>query len=130
MMWDQSTIGFRDDRWADIKRVETDYGFESALEAIKFLFSIGFAISKRDGSGLKSEKGQTRYNTGSVDPDQAILSVMNTMQNLPDDISGNEVFEALVGSGSDWLQNKKDQYGYLTITNVLDLMRSEDVLPR
>ena len=126
MRWDQVTIGFDDETWGRIKKVEEAFGFGSALDASKFLFSIGFSLVRKSGDQIRKVgggKSQTRYNAGSIDPEQNILTVMNVLSEENPSISGNEAFEFLVTAGADWFEQKLSEYQFLTLADTLKLLR-------
>ena len=125
MRWDQVTIGF-DDVWGRIKKVEEEFGFGSALDASKFLFSIGFTLIRKSGDQIRKVgggKSQTRYNAGSIDPEQNILTVMNVLSDQNPGVSGNETFEFLVTKGADWFERKLSEYQLLTLADTMKLLR-------
>ena len=126
MRWDQVTIGFDDDNWSRIKKVEEEFGFGSALDASKFLFSIGFTLIRKSGDQIRKVgggKSHTRYNAGSIDPEQNILTVMNVLSDENPSVSGNETFEFLVTTGAEWFERKLAEYQFLTLADTLKLLR-------
>ena len=119
MDWDKTTISFGTDDWEDIQKTEQMFGFQNALEASRFLFSVGFVLAKEGTVKLKSRvssDNKTRYNIGTLDPDRSIAACVIVLKEVEADMSMNEIYEACVALALRWIDERirDDQLPELT----------------
>lgn len=129
MAWSGSTLAFSDEEWRYITDVSEMYGFKDMKDSTKFMFSIGFRLVM-SGQILETDNGSganrsTRYNVGTLDPDQSLLATLMLIQESSSKLETNKIFENLVSMGTKWHRAQVEEHAYVTLSDCFKLLEKK-----
>ena len=100
-VWNKTTIGLSSDLKDAFQRIKRHFDFNVEFDAYKFCLSIAVIRGLEKPKNLNSSSRDTKWNTGSLDKDNAVISLLSALYPGIDDYTS--VAENTAEAGIEWI---------------------------